>query len=271
MNRLELEKSLSELNRSQGFSVRLATTAADVEKTQRLRYDIFAREMGATVQTSQPGVEWDVFDAHCEHLLVEELASGRVIASTRLLRRAAAERIGQYYSESEFNAPFIAGLDGEVVELGRTCVHIDFRSGGGIMLLWSGIAQLMRTWEIDYLLGCASVPCRDDGQLVHTLMNGFRSTQLSPETLRAVPHVPVAHYAGDHVDGAIVPPLLKAYLRLGAWICGEPSLDREFGVADLMVLLDMENLNHRYFRHFLGRESAAADQVASPRRARETA
>ena len=90
MNRLELEKSLSELNRSQGFSVRLATTAADVEKTQRLRYDIFAREMGATVQTSQPGVEWDVFDAHCEHLLVEELASGRVIASTRLLRRAAA-------------------------------------------------------------------------------------------------------------------------------------------------------------------------------------
>ena len=86
-----------------------------------------------------------------------------------------------------------------------------------------------------------------------------------------MPRVPVAHYAGDHVDGAIVPPLLKAYLRLGAWICGEPSLDREFGVADLMVLLDMENLNHRYFRHFLGRESAAADQVASPRRARETA
>lgn len=262
---------MSELNRSQGFSVRLATSTAEVEHTQRLRYDIFAREMGAMVHTSRPGVECDAFDAHCDHLFVEELATGRVIASTRLLRRACAERIGRYYSESEFDAPFIASLHGEVVELGRTCVHVDFRSGGGIMLLWSGIAQLMRAWDIDYLLGCASVPCRDDGRLVHTLMNGFRTTQLSPTELRATPRVPVAHYDGDHVDGAIVPPLLKAYLRLGAWICGEPSLDREFGVADFMVLLDMDNLNHRYFRHFLGRESAAADQVVAPLRARETA
>lgn len=252
----------AELNRSQGFSVRLATTAAEVESTQRLRYDVFAREMGAQVQTSEPGVEWDAFDAHCEHLLVEELETSRIVASTRLLRRSQAQSVGRFYSESEFNAPFIQNLTGEVVEIGRTCVHIDFRSGGGIMLLWSGIAQLMRAWDIDYLLGCASVPCRDRGQLVQTLMNGLRNKHLSPEGLRAVPCVPVQQLTGPEVAGAIMPPLLKAYLRLGAWVCGEPSMDEEFGVADLMVLLDMQNLNHRYFKHFLGRESRAADAVA---------
>ena len=253
--------SMIELNRSQGFSVRLAASPEEIESTQRLRYDVFAGEMGAQVQTIRPGVEFDDFDPHCEHLLVEELATGRVVASTRLLRRAQAEKIGRFYSESEFTADFVSQLSGEVVELGRTCVHVDFRSGGGIMLLWSGIAQLMKAWEIDYLLGCASVPCRDQGQLVQTLMSDLRVKHLSPETLRATPRVPVATMQGAEVSGAIMPPLLKAYLRLGAWVCGEPSFDEEFGVADLMVLLDMEQLNHRYFKHFLGRESKVADAV----------
>ncbi|MDB2412262.1 GNAT family N-acetyltransferase [Litoricolaceae bacterium] len=263
--------SMAELNRSQGFSVRLATNEEEIEKTQRLRYEVFAREMGAQVHTSKPGVETDDFDVHCEHLLVEELSTGRVVASTRLLRKEAAQTIGRFYSESEFSAGFISGLNGEVVELGRTCVHIDFRSGGGIMLLWSGIAQLMKRWDIDYLLGCASVPCRDDGQLVQTLMNGLRAKHMSPQSLRAKPRVPVNPWSGSEVDGAIMPPLLKAYLRLSAWVCGEPSLDEEFGVADLMVLLDMRELNHRYFKHFLGRESKAADQVGKPQEVAITA
>ena len=254
--------SMTELNRNQGFSVRLASTPEEIEQTQRLRFDVFAKEMGAQVQSTKPGVESDAFDPYCEHLLVEELSTGRVIASTRLLRRSEADLIGQYYSESEFTATFVRSLSGEVVELGRTCVHVDFRSGGGIMLLWSGIAKLMQAWQIDYLVGCASVPCRDDGQLVQTLMNQLRAKHFSPEELRAIPRVPVARLQGPELSGAIMPPLLKAYLRLGAWVCGEPSLDEEFGVADLMVLLDMEQLNHRYFKHFLGRESRAADAVA---------
>jgi len=139
------------------------------------------------------------------------------------------------------------------------------------MLLWSGIAQLMKRWDIDYLLGCASVPCRDDGQLVQTLMNGLRAKHMSPQSLRAKPRVPVNPWSGSEVDGAIMPPLLKAYLRLGAWVCGEPSLDEEFGVADLMVLLDMRELNHRYFKHFLGRESKAADQIGKPQEVAITA
>ena len=262
---------MAELNRSQGFSVRLAATPEEIEKTQRLRYDVFAGEMGAQVHTIKLGVESDDFDPYCEHLLVEELETGRIVASTRLLRKEAAKTIGRFYSESEFSAGFIASLDGEVVELGRTCVHVDFRSGGGIMLLWSGIAQLMKRWDIDYLLGCASVPCRDDGRLVQTLMNGLRAKHLSPEDLRAEPRVPVSALSGQEVDGAIMPPLLKAYLRLGAWVCGEASLDEEFGVADLMVLLDMRELNHRYFKHFLGRESKAADQVGKPQEVAITA
>ena len=247
--------SNAELANAQGFSVRLASTQSEVEETQRLRYDVFAREMGAQVREEKKGIESDRYDAYCDHLFVEELSTGRVVASTRLLKRSSALSLGGFYTESEFSAPFVRALDGKVVELGRTCVHVDYRSGGGIMLLWSGIAQLMVRWEIDYLLGCASVPCRDHGQLIRTLMTGPLAAHLSPKNLRAAPRVPIAQDPVPVVDGAIMPPLLKAYLRLGAWVCGEPSYDEEFGVADVMILLDMRRLNQRYFKHFLGRDS----------------
>lgn len=252
--------SNAELANAQGFSVRLASTQSEVVETQRLRYDVFAREMGAQVREEKEGIESDRYDAHCDHLFVEELSTGRVVASTRLMKRSSALSLGGFYTESEFSAPFVRALDGEVVELGRTCVHVDYRSGGGIMLLWSGIAQLMVRWEIDYLLGCASVPCRDHGQLIRTLMAGPLAAHLSPENLRAEPRVPLAQDPVPVVDGAIMPPLLKAYLRLGAWVCGEPSYDEEFGVADVMILLDMRRLNQRYFKHFLGRDSISRNQ-----------
>lgn len=244
-----------ELVNAQGFSVRLASTQAEVAETQRLRYDVFARELGAQVCEEEAGIESDHYDPYCHHLFVEELSTGRVVASTRLLKRSSALSLGGFYTESEFSAPFVRALYGEVVELGRTCVHIDYRSGSSIMLLWSGIAQLMTRWEINYLLGCASVPCRDQGQLIRTLMAGPLSRHLSPENLRAEPRVPVSQDPVPAVDGAIMPPLLKAYVRLGAWVCGEPSYDEEFGVADVMILLDMRRLNQRYFKHFLGRDS----------------
>lgn len=94
---------------------------------------------------------------------------------------------------------------------------------------------------------------------------------MSPEPSRAKPRVPVNAWSGSEVDGAVILPLLKAYLRLGAWVCGETNLDEEFGVADLMVLLAMYQLNHRYFKHFLGRELKAADQFAKPQEAAITA
>jgi putative hemolysin len=256
--------SNAELNNSKGFSVRLASTEAEVAATQRLRFEVFACEMGAQVREENVGIESDRYDDHCQHLFVEELSTGKIIASTRLLTRSSALSLGGFYTESEFSAPFVRALDGQVVELGRTCVHVDYRSGGGIMFLWSGIAQLMRCWEIDYLLGCASVPCRDNGQLVRTLMAGPLSSHVSPKNLRAEPRVPLSPDPVPVVDGAIMPPLLKAYLRLGAWVCGEPSFDEEFGVADVMVLLDMRRLNQRYLRHFLGRDSISQHQPDPP-------
>lgn len=254
----------AELKRVNGFSIRLSTTDREIEETQRLRYDVFVREMGARVQDLNEGTESDQYDRYCQHLFVEELSTGKVIASTRLLTGSNALSFGGFYTESAFSASFVRDLDGVVVELGRTCVHVDYRSGGGIMLLWSGIAQLMRLWEIDYLLGCASVPCRDHGQLIRTLMAGPLSSHMSPKTLRAEPRVPVSPDLVPVVDGAIMPPLLKAYLRLGAWVCGEPSFDEEFGVADVMVLLDMRRLNQRYLRHFLGRDSISQHQPDPP-------
>jgi putative hemolysin len=115
-------------------------------------------------------------------------------------------------------------------------------------------------------MGCASVPMRDGGILVNTLMRHLRPKYLSHEVLRVAPRHPVPRADAPADVRPIVPALLKAYLRLGAWICGEPCVDEDFGVADIFVLLDVRNLDRRYARHFMRRDSgpqSGTDALAS--------
>ena len=230
--------------------VELTTDPAGLREAQALRYAIFSEECGATLSSPLTGLDQDEFDVHCEHLLVRDRYSGQVVATTRLLDSKGAARAGGFYSEDEFHLVGLAHLHGPILEIGRTCVHSDYRNGTTIAVLWSGLAQLMKERNYSFLMGCASIGMGDGGIQAHAIMQRLRERYLSREWLNAIPRLPLAELHLPTNVTAQLPPLLKAYIRLGAKICGEPCWDPEFNVADVFILLHREQLCPRYARHF---------------------
>lgn len=230
--------------------IELTTSPAALKEAQALRYQVFSEEYGARLASAVPQLDVDEFDPWCEHLLVRDSVTGKVVATTRLLDSEGAKGAGGFYSEGEFQLVGLAQLRGPLLEIGRTCVHPDYRNGATISTLWSGLAKLMRERNYSFLMGCASIGMGDDGVQAQAVMQRLRQRYLSREWLNAVPRRPLTDIALPENVIAQVPPLLKAYMRLGATICGEPCWDPEFNVADVFILLDAEKLCPRYARHF---------------------
>lgn len=232
--------------------VAVATTAKEVAASQRLRYEIFCEEMGANLRRSEDGLDADDFDEHCIHLLVTDVSSSRLVGSTRLLLNSGAQRMGMFYSESEFMLDTILSLPGRFMEVGRTCIHRDYRTGAAIRTLWNGIAQQIIAQDIDYLIGCASLPMDCEGAIARAIIDRLRGRFFTPESLRAQPRLPLPESASlPECSDVLLPPLLKAYIRLGAQIGGDACWDPEFNVADVFVLLERTRLDPRYARVFL--------------------
>ncbi|WP_312913107.1 L-ornithine N(alpha)-acyltransferase [Stutzerimonas nitrititolerans] len=230
-------------------AVRLAGGSALLE-AQALRFAVFSDELEARLEGAESGLDADEFDAHCKHIGVRDLDSGRLVATTRLLDHQAARRLGRFYSESEFKLHGLAHLDGPVLEIGRTCVDARYRNGATIAVLWAELAEVLNEGGYGYLMGCASIPMKDGGIQAQAIMQRLRERYLCQEHLRAEPRNPLpALYLPDNLS-AELPPLLKAYMRLGAKICGEPCWDPDFQVADLFILLKRDQLCPRYARHF---------------------
>lgn len=242
------------IKRGERLFVELADSPHAVREAQALRYRVFAEELGATLKAGEHGLDVDEFDAECEHLLVRETKGNRVVGCTRLLNDRGAERLGRFYSESEFDLGAIPSLPGRLLELGRTCVSPECRHGSVIAVLWSGVAHYIQQHQVDYLFGCASVPLGENDCQAAAIMNRLRRQAMAPEHLRVTPRAPLHATAGaDDVLDAPLPALLKGYVRLGALACGEPCRDPDFEVGDILMLLDLCSLNPSYARHFLER------------------
>jgi putative hemolysin len=136
------------------------------------------------------------------------------------------------------------------MEIGRTCVDPNFRSGAVIGLLWSKIGQYMNQHKIDQLMGCASISILDGGARAFAVVKHLRDKHFSPEPLRVIPKISLPHFDVSIEGKEHVPALLKTYLRMGAKVCGEAYLDREFNVADVLILLAKKDIAPRYLRHF---------------------
>ncbi|MET9593892.1 GNAT family N-acyltransferase [Streptomyces sp. NPDC006516] len=240
-----------------GYRVSLATCQDDVRAAQRLRHLVFAGELGARLETTEPGLDSDAFDAFCDHLLVREEATGDVVATYRLLPPEGARLAGGLYAESEFDLGRLGPIRHDLVEVGRSCVHPAHRDGAVIALIWAGLARYMERTGHNWLAGCCSVPLADGGALAARTWDTVRTHHLAPEEYWVTPHrlwdttgqpEPAQPGAGGRAG---LPPLLRGYLRLGAWVCGAPAHDPGFGVADLYVLLSMRRTDPRYLRHFL--------------------
>jgi len=239
------------LSRSKpNLQVSLARNPSEVKEAQRLRYKVFAEEMGARISGNN-GLDIDGFDAFCDHLLVRDTNTQQVIGTYRILSPKQANEAGSYYSSGEFDLSRIKHLLGNTVEVGRACVHRDYRSGGTITLLWAGLAKYMLTHGYEHMIGCASIPMNDGGHAATSIYHHLKDKHSCPVEYRVFPHVhlPIESLKNDmEVD---CPPLIKGYLRLGAKICGEPAWDSYFNTADILVMLSMSDINKKYAAHFL--------------------
>lgn len=229
----------------------------EVREAQRLRYQVFAGEMGARLSGWYDDHDIDAYDDYCEHLIVRDAESGRVIGTYRVLTAAQAQRVGSFYSDTEFDLVRLHRLRERMVELGRACVHPEHRHGGVILALWGALGEFMDRNGMDVMVGCASVPMLHNGvvtgDVAASIWNQVRRTHLAPVEYRVTPRLPLPV---DRLDGTLaveVPALVKGYLRCGAMVLGAPAWDPDFNSADLPMMMRLADLPARYRRHFLGR------------------
>jgi len=239
-----------------GISVSWAQHLDEVREVQRLRYEVFAKEMGAHLETPIPNHDVDTFDDYCEHLIVREPLGGAVIGTYRVLTPAQAKRCGSTYTETEFDISSLRPLLPRMLEVGRSCVHRDHRHGGVIMALWRALGAFMASNGLDAMMGCASIPMVENGRVsgdaAASLWRKLQATHMAPTELQVKPLVRLPIEEFNNTLDVKPPALIQGYLRLGAQVLGAPAWDPCFNTADLPILMRTQNLAQRYRSHFLG-------------------
>jgi putative hemolysin len=241
------------VNSAPQFAVSLARTAADVRQAQALRYSVFVDELGADGQSidHDARLEKDCFDDHSEQLLLLDMArrdGDRVVGVYRLMDSNGAASAGQYYSQREFDVAPLIGSGRALLELGRSCLHADYRGGMGMMHLWQGLAKIVRDRQIEILFGVASFHGTDLEALAPSLSLLHRE-HLAPRDIcvRSTAHEAMDRGAiSDRVEAIKkVPALIKAYLRLGGFVGDGAFVDHAFNTTDVCVVLDLARMNPR--------------------------
>jgi putative hemolysin len=240
-----------------------ADSASDVAAAQSLRRSVFFDEMGArpSAEAGPAGaLDVDHFDAFCDHLLIKARDPGdagddQVVGTYRVLSPEAARRAGGYYTDTEFDLRPWHALGQGAAELGRSCVHRDWRRGGVIMMLWTALGAYMEQRGLATLFGCCSVPLTDHGLTARAIWNSLSGSHLVDAAARASPRLPFdlgppdcAPARGD--PGVATPALMKGYLRCGARLLGPPAHDPAFNTADFPMMLRLADLSPSYRQHF---------------------
>lgn len=245
------------------FTVRLARTEAELDSCLKLRYEIFYEEYGATPgpDIGHDRRDRDAFDAVADHLIVEDERiadpSQRIVGTYRMIRYEMARKLGHFYSHDEFNIDCLTKLGPQVVELGRSCVHAEFRTRPVMQLLWQGIAEYVAHYDIRTLFGCGSFQGTDVNAIRESL-SYLHHFHRAPEKYcpRALSHRYVAMdlMAKEQIDEkramANLPPLIKGYLRAGSLVGDGAIIDTQFNTIDVCIILKTSLLSQRYRRHY---------------------
>ena len=246
--------------RSGPLQVRLAETAADIDAVQALRYRVFYESLGARPlpEMLRRQRDFDRFDNDCDHLLVLDRGNGRgVVGTYRLLRRDAARRLGGFYSADEYDIAPLVAHEGEILELGRSCVDAAYRQRPALQLLWSGIAAYVFHHDITLMFGCASLPGTDPEALA-TPLSYLHYYHLAPSAIRPRAlnerYVEMRRLLIDAIDRgralAALPPLIKGYLRLGGFVGDGAVIDEQFNTTDICILVKTDLVTPKYSRHY---------------------
>jgi len=246
------------LARRPQFEAVWARHADEVRAAQALRWSVFAGEIGARLHPpagTPPGLDVDVFDAYCEHLLVRTLPQddgpAQVVGTYRVLTPAAARLMGGLYCETQFDLVRLRQLRPRMAELGRSCTHPQWRSGGVILSLWASLGQFLHRSGLDCVIGSASISMRDGGRLASQLWHGLRQTHLVDAGSQVRPRRPLDLLPADDRQSVEAPPLIKGYLRCGGRVLGPPAWDADFRTADLPMMLRMADLPEAYRSRFI--------------------
>jgi putative hemolysin len=243
------------------FSVRIARTDADLLAAQRLRYDVFIRELGGSgdMVDHDQGLERDRFDPWFDHMVVQDDTTGQIVGVYRLLRGEVAEQAGQFYSEDEYDLSVLKASGRKLLELGRSCLHADYRGGMAMFHLWSGLADYVERHGIEVLFGVASFHGTDPQALADPL-SSLHHNHLAPEDLRV--RAQPQHFQPMDLLGPgefdrrramlETPALIKAYLRLGGFVGEGAFVDHAFNTTDVCLILDTARMNERQRRIYTG-------------------
>jgi putative hemolysin len=249
--------------RSSNLGVRVATSEAEVIAAQALRYRVFYEEMGARADaaTTASGLDADAYDAVADHLLVVDHDRGEgpesVVGTYRLIRRGAAERIGRFYSEDEYDITPILDYKDGILELGRSCTDAAYRTRGTLQLLWRGIAAYVFNHKIGLMFGCASLPGTDldanAALLSYLAQNHQAPPHLCPRALESrytpMNRLPAGGYDAKRALMSL-PPLIKGYLRLGGFVGDGAVLDLPFNTTDVAIVVMTEQITDKYYKHY---------------------
>jgi putative hemolysin len=240
------------------LETKLATSSEEVEQALRLRYEVFVNEEKNMKMRTDTGLEQDEYDAYCDHLIVKEAETGRVVGTYRLLPGDRALRHIGFYSETEFDLSRFAPFKARTLELGRSCVARQYRGGKAIQLLWEGIAAYIAERGYDYMIGCASVrmsSLEELNRIYSLLRNQAVITDrfgIAPLPACRIPGLKRLEQEFDEKETfRMLPPLMKGYQWLGAEIGGEPAYDDVFQTVDFLIILQKDRVTRRYRKHFL--------------------
>lgn len=235
------------------YATRLARTPEDVRAAQQLRFEVFNLELNEGLEQSYAtGLDVDPFDAVCDHLIVEQVATGHIVGTYRLQTGTSAAKNLGYYCAQEFEFSVFEPIRHEIVELGRACVHRQHRNLIVLGLLWKGIADYATERGGRYLIGCSSLtsqnPAEGASAYAELCRKSLVETPYRTKPLTAF-ECSLDHLAEEKIQ---IPKLLRAYLTVGAKICGPPALDRHFQTIDFLTLLDIQSLSAQTRERFFG-------------------
>ena len=228
------------------FRVSLAQNQDDLLECQRLRYLVFNLELGEGLAMSERcGLDSDPFDAFCDHLMVRELESGRLVGTYRLQTGENAKKNLGYYGNQLFDFSVYEPIRKQMLELGRACVHEEFRNMMVLHALWKGIAVYAMRMESRYLLGCNSISSQDEN-FGAAMYRTLEEKYLAEPWLRTEPQPDCrCEASGEEIEIGRPPRLFRAYLDISAKVCGPPAIDREFKTIDFLTLIDLAHMPDR--------------------------
>ncbi|MGC4067035.1 MAG: GNAT family N-acyltransferase [Polyangiaceae bacterium] len=245
--------SSAEPNESRSCSplrVGFATSVAEREAVFRLRYDVFTK-LGTHVGEGTKGRDCDEFDDDCHHAAVWK--DGTLVATCRILPAEGASRVGRYFSSTEFDLSELLRRHTDILEVGRVCVHPDFRASVAIVLLWKSIAELVVRTKAQYLTGCATLFEKSPDR-VAAIMELLRERGVV-EDLGVSPICRIAKPTSLQNDTNVtwndLPGLLRSYIQMGGRVLGEPCYDPIFDSAEVLIWVPLASLPKRFSNHLM--------------------